>query len=114
MQQNGIESDINCEDAPRATIQVDLAIEFTVKWANDIYLNFTKSRLHVIVKFKKGQKNIDANRAAPINFTLHSMFREIGLELNGRNVGDTIQLYPTRSVLKSLLTFAQRCKKLAS
>ena len=33
------------------------------------------------------------------------MFREIGLEFNGRNVGDTSQLYPYRSVLESVLNF---------
>ena len=45
--------------------------------------------------------NIDANTAAAINLTLHSMFRKIGLELNGRNVGNTSQLYPYRSDLDS-------------
>ena len=49
--------------------------------------------------------NIDENTESPINLTLHSMFREIGLELNGRNVGDTSQLYPYHSVLESLLNF---------
>ena len=48
-------------------------------------------------------KNIDANTAAPINLTLHSMFREIEMEFNCRNVGDTGQLYPYCSVLESLL-----------
>ena len=55
--------------------------------------------------------NIDANTAAPINLTLHSMFREIGLELNGRNVGDTSQLYPYRSLLESRLNFCKEVKE---
>ena len=53
--------------------------------------------------------NIDANTAAAINLTLHSMCRVIGLELIGRNVGDTSQLYPYSSVLESLLIF---CKEM--
>ena len=57
---------------------------------------------------KADRTNIDANTAGPINLTLNSMFREIELELNCRNVGDTNQLYPNRSVLESLLNF---CKK---
>ena len=62
----------------------------------------------MIVKItKKDRTNIDANTAAPINLTLHLMFREIGLEFNGRNVGDTSQLYPYRSVLESLLNFCK-------
>ena len=35
------------------------------------------------------------------------MFREIGLELNGHNVGDTNQLYPYRSHLETLLNFCK-------
>ena len=60
----------------------------------------------MIAKITKADgTNIYANKAAPKNLTLHSMFREIGLKFNGRNVGDTSQLYPYCSVLKSLLNF---------
>ena len=66
-----------------------MAIEFTVKNANDLYLDMNNSRLHVIVKITKADgTNNNPNTAALINLTLHSMFREIGLEFNGRNVGD--------------------------
>ena len=74
-----------------------MAIEFTVKSANDLYLDLNNSRMHLIAKITKADgTNIDANTAAPINLTLHSMVRKIGLEFNGRNVGDTSQLYPYR------------------
>ena len=97
MQQNVFENEFNSEYAPLATIQPDVAIEFTVKGANHLYLNLNNLRLQVLVKITKADgTNIDANTAAPINLTLYSMFREIGLELNGRNVGDTSQLYPYR------------------
>ena len=90
MQQDVIENEFNREYAPLGTIQPNVAIEFPVKDANDLYLDLNNSRLHVLVKIAKADgTNIDANTAVPINLTLHSMFREIGLELNGRNVGDT-------------------------
>ena len=109
MQQNVIENEFNREYAPLATIQVGMAIEFTVKYANDLYLDLINSRRHVVAKITKADgTTIDANTAAPINLPLHSMFREIGLEFNGRNVGDTSQLYPYRSVLKICSTFARR------
>ena len=61
-----------------------MAIEFTVKYANDLYLDLNNSRLHVIAKITKTDvTNIDANKAAQINLTLHSMLREIWLEFNG-------------------------------
>ena len=89
-----------------------MAIEFTVKSANDLYMNLNNSRLHVIAKITKADRtHIDANTAAQINLTLHSMFREIGLEVNRQNVGDTSQLYPYRSVLEGLLHFSKEVKK---
>ena len=92
-----------------------MAIEFTIKGANDLYLDLNNSRLHVLVKISKaGGTNIEANSAAPINLTLHSMFREIGLELIGRNFGDTSQLYPYRLDLDTLLIFSKEIQETRS
>ena len=67
-----------------------MTIEFTFKSANDLYLDLTNSRLHMLAKITKADgTNINANTAGPINLTLNSMFREICLEFNNRNVGDT-------------------------
>ena len=72
MQQNVIKDEFNREYAPLATIQLCVAIEFTVKTLNDLYLDLNNSRLHVLVKITKvNGTNIDANTAAPINLTLH-------------------------------------------
>ena len=112
MQQNVIKNIFNREYAPLATIQPGVAIEFTVKGTNDLYLDLNNSRLIVLVKITKADgTNSDANTAAPINLTLHSMFREIGLKLNGRNVGDTSQLYPYRSHLETLLNFSKHLQE---
>ena len=79
MLQNVIEIEFNCKYAQLATIQPSMAIEFTVQSANDLYLDLNNSRLHVIAKITKAEgTKIDANAAALINLTLHSMFREIG------------------------------------
>ena len=65
-----------------------MAIEFMVKNANYLFLDQNNSRLHVLAKITKADgTNIGANTAALINLQL--MFRKIGLDLNGRNVGDT-------------------------
>ena len=112
MQQNLIENELNREYAPLTTIQPGMAIEFPVKSAIDQYFDLNNLRLHVISKITKTDgTNIDANTAASINFTLNSMFREIRLELNGRNVGDTSQLYPYRSVLENLLNLCKEVHK---
>ena len=112
MQQNVIENEFNREYSPLATIQQGVSIEFTVKGANDLYLDLNNSRLNVLVMINKADgTNIEANIAALINLTLHSMFRIIGLELNGRNVGDSSQLYPYRSDLETLLNLSKEIQK---
>ena len=89
-----------------------MAIEFSVKNANDLYLDLNNSRLHMLAKITKAEgTNIDADTAGLINLTLHSMFREIGLELKCRNVRDTIKLYPFRSNLENLLNFCKNVQE---
>ena len=108
MQQNIIENKFNREYAPLATIQHGAPSEFMVKGSNDLYLDLNNSRLHVLVKItNEDGSNIGANTADPINLPLHSMFREISLELNGRNVSDTSPLYPFRAYLETLLNFSK-------
>ena len=112
MQQNVIENEFNREYALLATIQPGMAIEFTVKGAIDLYFDLNNSRLPVLAKITKTDgTNIDANTAGPIILMLHSMFRKIGLELNGRNINNTSQLYPYRSVLESLLNICKEVQE---
>ena len=91
MQQNVIENEFNREYAQLATIQPGMVIEFTVTSATDLYLDLNNPRVHVLAKIIKVDKtNIDANTAAPINLTLLSMFREIGLSW-------TVEMWATRA-----------------
>ena len=55
MQQNIIENKFNREYASLATIQPGMAIDFTVKNANDLYLNLNNSRLHVLANIAKAE-----------------------------------------------------------
>ena len=72
------------------------------------YIDLNNSRLHVLTKITKADgTNINANTASLISLTLHSMFCKIGLELNGRNVGNTTQLYLYRSYLEIILNFCK-------
>ena len=112
MQQNVIVNKFNWEYALLATIQSGMAIYFPVKGANDLYLDLKNSRLHVLAKITNADvTNIDTNTAATINLMLHSIFREIGLELNGQDVGDTSKLYWYRSPLETLLTFCKETQE---
>ena len=89
-----------------------MAIEFTVQGANDLYLDLNNSRTQMLAKIIKADvTNIDANTEAPSNLTLHSMFREICLELNGQNVSDTSLIYSYRSHLETLLNICKETQQ---
>ena len=104
MNQNVIENKFNRIYAPLATIQQNVAIEFRVKGANDMYLDLNNSCIHVLVKFTKASgTNIEANTAASI--------REIGLELNGRNVSDTSQRTSIAQTWRLFWISAKKSKK---
>ena len=108
MQQNIIENKFYREFVPLVTIQHGGPIEFKVQYSNDLYLDLNNSRLHVLAQITNADvSNIGANTAGPINFPLHSMFREISVELNGRNVSDTSPLHPYRAYLQTLLNYSK-------
>ena len=82
-----------------------------VKGSNDLDLDLNNSRLHVLAKITNADwSNIGANTAVPINLPLHSMFREISVELNGRNVDDTSPIYPYRAYLETLLNYSKETR----
>ena len=111
MLQNIIDNEFNREYASLTTIQHCAPIEFMVKWSNDLYLDLNNSRLLVLAKITNADgTNIKANTVGLINLPLHSMFREISVELNGRNVSDTRALYPYRVYLETLLNFNKETK----
>ena len=106
-----IENKFIREYALLATIKPGMTIEFTFKCANDLYLDLNNSRLHVLVKItEQDETNIDPNTAALINQTLHSMFRQIKLQLKTMSA---IRASFTRiaQFWKVCETFARRCKK---
>ena len=112
MLHNVIKNKFDREYAPLATIQQGLPIEFTVKGASNLYLDLANSHFYVLAKITKADgTSIDPNTALPVNLTLHSMYREISMELNGRNVGDTSQLYPYRSNWETLLNFSKETQE---
>ena len=115
MQQNVIENEFNREYAPLATIQPGAIIEFRVTGSNDLYLYLNNSRLHVLAKITKADgTNIDANTAAPINLTLHSMFREIDLELTFEMRATPASCTSTAHSWRVCSTTAMRPKRLDS
>ena len=112
MQKNCLLNEFNRKFAPLASIAEGALIEFLVKGADQLYLDLNDSRLHLRVKMTKADgTNMTANTGAIINLPLHSLFREVSVELNGRSVSNPNQLYPYRAYLETLLNYSKETQQ---
>ena len=55
--------------------------------------------------------NMDANTGAIINLPLHSLFREVSVEMNGKSVCEPNSLYPYRAYLETLLNYSKETQE---
>ena len=113
LQQNVIKDDFDQEYLPVNAIQAGAPIEFSIKTADDLYLDLDESRFIVTAKITKANgTDMDGNvRAAPVNLLLHSLFREITASLNDTPVSDPNPLYPYRAYLETLLNYSEDVQK---
>jgi len=50
---------------------------------------------------------MDANTSAVINLPMHSLFREVSVEMNMKSVSELNYLYPYRAYLETLINFSR-------
>jgi len=112
MSQGILLNEYNTDHFPIATIQAGAPIEIFVKGADGVYLDLNESYLTVQAKITKADGgNPDAHTVGPINLPLHSMFKEVPVQLNGKDVGDPNSLYPYRAYLETALSYSEEVQK---
>ena len=112
MQQNFLLNEFNRQFAPIASLADGAPIEFLVKGADQLYLDLNDSYLHLRVKMTKADgANMDANTGAVINLPMHSLFREVSVEMNGKSVSEPNNLYPYRAYLETLVNFSRETQE---
>jgi hypothetical protein len=112
IQQTCIKNEYSREYNPLASIQPGAPIEFIVKGADLLYLDMRTTKITVHAKITKADgANIVANTAGPVNLALHSLFREVTLELNGRPINEPNQLYPYRAYMETVLNYCEDVQK---
>ena len=113
-----IQASVNKEydqDITADPIQHGAPIEFLILPNGFSYLDLNSSKLEVQCKITKADgSNVagDAN-VGVTNLTLHSMFRNIEMEIgkNRKSVSDTAPLYAFRAFLETLLSYSDDVKK---
>ena len=99
---------------PLSSVQNDdSAITFLIA-GTDEYLDLSKSILVVEGSVQAGdESNLSSGQAsvAPVNNFLHSLIKQVGVYLNGKQVTPAMGTYPYRSYLETLLNYDVSAKK---
>ena len=93
----------------------DSAITFLIA-GTDEYIDLSKTILTVTGKIKKkdGTSKLDSNDqsdVAPVNNFLHSLFRQVDVYLNGKQVTPAMGTYAYRSYIETLLNYDVSAKQ---
>ena len=102
--------------APISSVQnPDSAITFLIA-GTDEYIDLSKTILTVTGKITKkdGTSKLDGNdqsNVAPVNNFLHSLFRQVDVYLNGKQVTPAMGTYAYRSYIETLLNYDVSAKQ---
>lgn len=82
------------------------SLEFYANSTGDAYLDVSHTILHlkISVTKKNGDKLLDTDSVAPINYILNTLFSECSIYLNDKQISSQVN-YSYRAYLESLLFF---------
>jgi len=115
--QYSIERDVVTEHRPINKLQMDSCIDFTFVTNEDEYVKLKESLLYLRFRVKLSRddhKEITGDdwlQITPVSNLLHSMFKQVDLEINAVNVIATPQNYAYRAYFDTLCGFSSGAKK---
>lgn len=111
--QTSIENATFVEYHPISSLSDGAPIEFEVSSSGDDYIDFNDSQLCVRIKIVKadGSNLTQTAKVGPVNNTLHSLFSQVDVSLNGTQITDSSNTYSYRSYIEDLLSFGSEAKK---
>jgi hypothetical protein len=114
--QGCVERDIETEHRPLSTLSNTSCIEFNVITAPDEYMRLDESFLTLKVRVKLVKKTDGAWTAdhwegvVPVQYLLHSLFKQVDVTIGQRDVTLSPQTYAHRSYLEALLGYSKEAK----
>jgi hypothetical protein len=111
--QTSIENAIFVEYHPVSSLSDGAPIEFDISSSGEDYIDFNDSQICVRIKIIKADgSNIGADeKVAPVNNTLHSLFSQVDVSLNGTQITDSTNTYSYRAIIEDLLSYGSEAKK---
>ncbi|KAJ8050072.1 hypothetical protein HOLleu_03126 [Holothuria leucospilota] len=96
---------------------LSIPYEFEISGTGDQYIDLEETQVYVKCKITKsggGAIDLDAasnpDKVGPINYTLHSLFKQVDVSLNGQEISDSSSMYPYRAYLEALLNYGEESK----
>ena len=82
-----------------------------VKGANQLYLDLNDSTFFAVKITNADGSDIGADKAGPVNLTLHSLLSQMSLEFNRTPMNEPNHLYPYCAYLSTLINFSEETQK---
>jgi hypothetical protein len=110
--QTSVESGMYVDCHPVSNITGGTPIEFDVNATGEEYLDLANSLLHVRAKIVKanGEDLEAASTVGPVNNSLHSLFSQVDVSLNGIPTTSSTNTYAYRAYIKTLLSYGSDAK----
>jgi hypothetical protein len=115
LEQGSIEREVITEHLPISSVTDPYApITFVLPFSALEYFNIQDTLLRMRVKFNwstDAGANPNWTKICPVNMLMHSMIRNIDLEINGKLVTSSSQYYPYLAALQTKLRITDESKK---
>src|SRR5277367_1800611 len=112
-----VEKDVLTEHRPISILNAFSVIQYTIPTAVDEYIQLRESliymKIKVNIKKKDGTNVVEADwaKVAPVNYFLHSLFKQVDLEIDGKSITLSPQTYAYKAYFESLLGFTKDAKE---
>nr|XP_009858221.1 uncharacterized protein F54H12.2-like [Ciona intestinalis] len=112
MTQTSVEDGMWVANGPQNGLSDSGTLEFLISGTKEHYIDLANSYMHIQVKIVNadGTNLAEDAEIAPVNNFFHSLWSQIMLSLNNREVTSSGSMYPYRSYIESLLTFGSAAK----
>ena len=108
-----MEKGIYVEGMPISTLTHGSPIEFNIS-SSEEYIDVGRTLLYIKAKITKNSQGeaLEADsKVGPINLWLHSLFSQIDVKLNGKLITPSVNTYPYRAYLETLLSYGSDAKE---
>ena len=110
--QNSVKEGQDVDYHPFTALEKSGPIKFVIDGTGDEYMDLYHTYLYVEAKvvLADGSPLPDDAEVAPVNLTLHSLFKQIDVSLNDRLITSSKATYPYRTYMEKLLSFGHEAK----